>query len=118
MATMASMAPMGGSDGYDGFGGFDGVDGSGFGGFGGLDVSRDSSKKRELSIEMLRYSPSKTWLCSSTKQSWEADGSRSSRRVDVVKVKELMGSQIWAMVATMASMVWMVWMVWMAQGGH
>ena len=51
----------------------------------------------------MRYSPLKTWLRSSTKQAWEADGSRSSRRVDEVKVKkELMGSQIWAMVVTLA----------------
>ena len=31
---------------------------------------------------MLRYQPLTTWLCSSTKQAWEADGSRSSRRVE------------------------------------
>ena len=56
-------------------------------------------KRRKVSNEMLRYSPLKTWLCSSTKQAWEADGSRSSRRVDFVKVKkELMGSQIWAII--------------------
>ena len=55
--------------------------------------SSTALKRRKLSNEMLRYSPMKTWLCSST---WEADGSRSSSRVDVVKVKkELMGSQIW-----------------------
>ena len=60
-------------------------------------------KRRELSNEMLRYSPLKTWQCSSTKQAWEADGSRSSRRVDEVKVKkEVMGSQIWVMVVTLA----------------
>ena len=40
----------------------------------------------------------KIGLCSSTKLAREADGSRSSRRVDDVKVeKELMGCQIWAM---------------------
>ena len=62
-------------------------------------------RRRKLSNEMLRYSPLKTWLCSSTKRAWEADGSRSSGRVDVVKVKkELMGSQIWAMVVTWARM--------------
>ena len=66
-------------------------------------------KRRELSNEMLRYSPLKTWLRSSTKQAWEADGSRSSRRVDVVKVKkELMGSQIWSVVVTWAMMASMV----------
>ena len=69
-------------------------------------------KRRKLSNEMLRYSPLKTWLCFSTKQAWEADGSRSSRRVDVVKVKkELMGSQIWAMVVTWARMASMASMV-------
>ena len=58
---------------------------------------------------MLRYSLLKTWLCFSTKQAWEADGSRSLRRVDVFKVKkELMGSQIWAMVVTWARMASMV----------
>ena len=69
-------------------------------------------KKRELSNGMLRYSPLKTWLCSSTRQAWEAHRSRSSRRVDDVKVKkELMGSQIWAMVVTMARMASMASMV-------
>ena len=66
-------------------------------------------KRRELSNEMLIDSPLKTWLCSSTKWAWEADGSRSSRRVDVVKVNiELMGSQFWAMVVTLARMASMV----------
>ena len=52
---------------------------------------------------MLRFSPLKTWLCFSTKQAWEADGSRSSRRVDDAKVnEELMGCQMRAMVVTMA----------------
>ena len=77
-------------------------------------------KRRELSNEMLRYSPLKTWLCSSTYQAWEADGSRSSRRVDDGKVKkELMGSQIWALLVTMAwvaTMASMASMVWTAQG--
>ena len=42
----------------------------------------DSSEKGEkLNNEMLRFSPLKTWLCFSTKSAWEADGSRSSRRV-------------------------------------
>ena len=53
-------------------------------------------KKRKLSNEMLRFSPLKTWLCFSTKQAREADGSRSSRRVDVITVKELMGSLLWS----------------------
>ena len=54
--------------------------------------------RRELRNEMLRFSPLKTWLCFSTKPAWQADGSRSSRRVDVIKVKkELMGSQTWSM---------------------
>ena len=45
-------------------------------------------------------------LCSSTKLAWEANGSRSSRRVDDVKMKrDLMGCQICAVVVTMASMV-------------
>ena len=75
-----------------------------------------AQKRRELSNEMLRYSPLKTWLCHSTKQAREADGSRSSRRVDVVQMKkELMGSLIWS--ARMASMASMASMVWMAQGG-
>ena len=61
---------------------------------------------------MLRFSPLKTWLCFSTKSAWEADGSRSSRRVDVIKVKkELMGSQIWSMVVTWARMASMASMV-------
>ena len=42
---------------------------------------------------MLKFTPLKTWICCLTKQAWDADGSRSSRRVDVAKVKkELMGS--------------------------
>ena len=37
------------------------------------------------------------------KQAWDAEGSRSSRRVDVLKVKkELLGSQIWSVVVTWA----------------
>ena len=69
-------------------------------------------KRRELSNGMPRYSPLKTWLCSSTKQAWEADGSRSSRRVDgVTEKKELMGTQIWAMVVTLAWMDSMASMV-------
>ena len=48
-------------------------------------------------------------ICSLTKQAWDAEGSRSSRRVDVAKVKkELMGSQIWSVVVTWASMASMV----------
>ena len=63
-------------------------------------------KSRKLSDELLRYSPLKTWLCFSTKQTWEADGSRSSRRVDVVKVKkELMGSLRWRR-------LWLRWLRW------
>ena len=68
--------------------------------------------RRILCNVMLKFPPLKTWICSLTKLAWDAEGSRSSRRVDVVKVKkELMGSQIWsvvvtwAMVASMASMV-------------
>ena len=61
------------------------------------------------------------WRCLSTKLAWEADGSRSSRRVDDVKVeKELMGCLIWAMVVTMAwvaTMASMASMVWIARGG-
>ena len=83
-------------------------------------------KLRELRNEMLRHSPLKFWLCSSTKQAWEADGSRSSRRVDDVKVKKaLTGSQIWAMVVTMAWMASMSstnggndwWHRWVATNG-
>ena len=61
---------------------------------------------------MLKFTPLKTQICSLTKQTWDAEGSRSSRRVVVVNVKkELMGSQIlsvvvtWAMMASMVSMV-------------
>ena len=68
-------------------------------------------KRRKLSNEMLRFSPLKTWLCFSTKPAWEADGSRSSRRVDVIKVKkELMGSQIWSMVGR--GLGWLRWRRW------
>ena len=62
-------------------------------------------------VYVLGQNTPKMWLCSSTKLAWDADGSRSSRRVD--DVKELMGCQIWAMVVSMASMASMVWM---AQG--
>ena len=48
---------------------------------------------------MLKLPPLKTWISSLTKQAWDAEGSRSSRRVDVAKVKkELMGSRIWSVV--------------------
>ena len=67
---------------------------------------------RKLRNEILKFSPLKTWTCSSTKQAWDAEGSRSSRLADVAKVKkELMGSQIWSVVVTwtmMASMASMV----------
>ena len=73
-------------------------------------------------VYVLGQNTPKIWLCSSTKLAWEADRSRSSRRVDDVKVKkELMGCQIYAMVVTMAwvaTMASMASMVWMAQGGH
>ena len=55
-----------GSDGFDGL-----DDGSGLAGLGGLDGLGDSLNRRELSNETLRYSPLKTWLCSSTKQKLE-----------------------------------------------
>ena len=43
----------------------------------------------------VKFPPLKTWICSLAKQAWVAEGSRSSRRVDVVKVKkELMGSVV------------------------
>ena len=75
----------------------------------------------EITVEnFLGQDTPKFWLCSSTKLSWEADGSRSSRRADDVKVeKELMGCQLWALVETMAwvaTMASMASMVWMAQG--
>ena len=40
------------------------------------------------------------WLGSSTKQTWVDGRSRSTRRVGVVKIKELMGSLIWFVVMT------------------
>ena len=47
-----------------------------------------------------------------TKQAWDAEGSRRSRRVDAVEVKkELMGSQIWSVVETWAMMASMASMV-------
>ena len=68
--------------------------------------------RRKLRYEMLKLSPWKTWICSSKKQAWDVEGSRSSRRVDVANVKmELMDSQVWsvgltwAMMASMASVV-------------
>ena len=62
--------------------------------------------RRKLCNVMLKFPPLKTWICSLTKQAWDAEGSRSSRRVDDVNVKkELMGSQIWSVVVTWASMV-------------
>ena len=65
--------------------------------------------RRKLRYEMLKFSPWKTWICSSKNQALDAEGSRSSRRVDVAKVKkELMGSQIWSVVLTWAMMVSMV----------
>ena len=68
--------------------------------------------RRELCNVMLEFTPLKIWICSLTKQAWDAEGSRSSRRVDVAKVKkELTGSQIWSVVVTwpmMASMASMV----------
>ena len=49
-------------------------------------------------VYVLGQNTPKIWLCSSTKLAWEADGSRSSRPADDVKVeKELMGCQIWAL---------------------
>ena len=49
--------------------------------------------RRILCNVMLKFPPLETWICSLTKQAWDAEGSRSSRRVNVVKVKkELMGS--------------------------
>ena len=58
---------------------------------------------------MLKFPPWKTWIRCLTKQAWDAEGSRSSRRVDVAKVKkELKGSQIWSVVVTWALMASMV----------
>ena len=72
---------------------------------------------RKLSNEMLRFSRLENWLGSSTKQTWVDGGSRSSRRVDVVQMKEeLMGSLIWSVVMAWARMASMASMVWMAQG--
>ena len=67
---------------------------------------------RKLSNEMLSFPPLESWLGYSALQTWVDDRSRSSRRVDVVKMKkELMGSLCWAVVlmwARMASMASMV----------
>ena len=67
---------------------------------------------RTLRNEMLKFSPLKTWICSSMKQAWDAEGSRRSRWVDVANVeKELMASQIWSVVVTWAMMASMASMV-------
>ena len=62
-------------------------------------------QRRKLRYEMLKFSTWKIWICSSNKQAWDVEGSRSSRRVDVAKVKkELMGSQVWSVGLTWALM--------------
>ena len=54
-------------------------------------------------VYVLGQNTPKSLLCPSTNLAWEADGSRSLRRVDDVKAKrEVMGCQTWAMVVTMA----------------
>ena len=50
--------------------------------------------RRKLCNVMLKFPPLKTWICSLTKQAWVDGRSRSTRRVGVVKMKELMGSLI------------------------
>ena len=102
----------GDSDGLDGFGGTNGDDGFGFAGLMASMVWVTDLNRRKLRYEMLKFSPWKTWICSSKKQAWDVEGCRSSRRFDVANLKkELMGSQnwsvgvTWAMMASMASMV-------------
>ena len=121
-----------GFDGFDGSDGFDGVDGDGTAlrwrilrsetlvyASEVLAVMRWICHSGETTVVyMLGQNTPIIWLCSSTKLAREADGSRSSRRVDDVKVeKELMGRQIWVVVVTKAWVASMASMVWKAQGG-
>ena len=107
-------------DGFVGLGGINGVDGSGSGCLGDSRIRVTDLNRRKLSNEMLSFPPLESWLGHSTLQTWVDDGSWSSRRVDVVKMKkELMGSVCWFVVlirAWMASLVvggdewWRRWM--------
>ena len=65
-----------------------------------------------MSNEMLRFSPVENWLRSSTKQTWVDGGSRSTRRVGVVKMKELMGSLIWFVVVTQSEWELVRFQIW------